>query len=57
MEFQAVDVSTLAAPARVGFVNVAGTSPVYGIAYNPGLDRAFGASAANTMEFVGFAPQ
>jgi hypothetical protein len=56
-EFQVIDISTLTAPTLASSVNMAGANALNGIAYNAGLDRAFGASAANTMEFVGFAPQ
>jgi hypothetical protein len=56
-EFQVVDITSLAAPMLLSTVNVSGSNALNGIAYNEGLDRAFGASAANTQEFLVFAPQ
>jgi hypothetical protein len=56
-EFRVVDITSFASPTLVSTVNLAGTSAINGIAYDETLDRAFGASAGNALEFVVFAPQ
>ncbi|MDQ3076040.1 MAG: hypothetical protein M3Q34_02840 [bacterium] len=56
-EFKVINVVNLATPVILGQFNVAGTSPLLGMAYDQALDRAFGVSTSDVEEFIVFAPQ
>lgn len=56
-EFQVINVSIFASPVLLGSLNITGTNPLFGIAYDATLDRAFAVGQSNTEEFVVIAPQ
>ncbi len=56
-EFKVIDVTTLTSLVLLGSVNVPGTNPLFGIAYDSTFDRAFAVGQLNTGELVVLAPQ
>ncbi len=56
-EFQVVDVSDKVNPVNYGSYDQTGLNVLNGVAYMPGIDKAFAASSSNTQEFIILEPQ
>jgi prepilin-type N-terminal cleavage/methylation domain-containing protein len=55
-EFQVVDISNLSAPTVVRTVDISGTSPLDGVAYNSAHDEVIGANSSGSQEVLTFIP-
>lgn len=56
-EFRVVDITTLGTPTILGSVNITGNNQLFGVAYEPVGDRAYGVGDPNIQEFFVFSPQ